>query len=148
MDEGRPAPDENAGMRLPRQTGQGLRRQDCRQAEPARKPHFSLGHGYGQEIPGLGELHRACTRQRHTACSDGVHPLLWQREAGKRRENAGRIVRKQTELRNIPPAAQCIAEHPTGRGNGTPESEGYRIRGTCRKPEKERNECTGTLTEP
>ena len=52
MDEGRPAPDENEGMRLPRQTGQGLRRQDCRQAEPARKPHFSLGHGYGQEIPG------------------------------------------------------------------------------------------------
>ena len=83
-----------------------------------------------------------------TACIDGVHPLLWQREAGKRRENAGRIVRKQTELRNIPPAAQCFAEHPTGRGNGTPESEGYRIRGTCRKPEKERNECTGTLTEP
>ncbi len=30
MDEGRPAPDENAGMRLPRQTGQGLQNRIAR----------------------------------------------------------------------------------------------------------------------
>ena len=66
----------SAGVRLPRQTGKHIRGQDCRQAEPAQSTHFCLGHGYGQEVPDMGELHRARAGQGYAAVlSRGLSPI-------------------------------------------------------------------------